>query len=224
VVANWYRQVTWSTQAETDFFARLNRCRAFNRPQYVRIQAHYLEETGDPALVRAALRLLDIMLERWPEPLQLAAAYHQRATCFMRLGEPFRAVENFRQAIHTERIYPNASSGAAIDFAWLVGTCRLTPHYAEALAVLDGAGALAFPVERFKAFGARAFILTAMGRKDDAVLPASQALDAARATDSGFRFHRTVGLVGEQYADMAEQLRELAAAEQRDEADEARDG
>jgi hypothetical protein len=34
----------------------------------------------------------------------------------------------------------------------------------------------------------------------------------------------TSGLVGEQYADMAEQLRELAAAEQRDEADEARDG
>jgi len=212
---DWYRRATWSEQDQQAFFDRLARSRGtYHKAQYVRIQASYLEESADPALVRAAMGLLDMMLDKWPDPSQVAQAHHQRATCYVRLAEPLRAVECLRQALQAEREYPNTRTQAAIDLAWLTGTKGLSVHYAEALAALAFVDALVFPVERFKAHGAQALILSATGQNGAARAHARKALEAAAATDSGFRYHRQLGLVGDAYADVTKRLRELAAAEQ----------
>jgi tetratricopeptide (TPR) repeat protein len=211
---DWYRRTTWSDHDRQAFVDRLARSRGtYKKAQYVRIQASYLEATADSALVRAALSLLDMMLDKWPDPSQVAQAHHQRATCYVRLGEPMRAVECFRMALQAERGYPNARTRAAIDLAWLTGTRELSAHYPEALAALAGAGDLVFPVDLFKAHGAQALILSATGQRGAALAHARWALEAAAATDSGFRYHRHLGLVGEAYEDVAKRLRELAAAE-----------
>lgn len=211
---DWYRRAAWSEQDQQQFFDRIDRSRGtYHKAQYVRIQASYLEATGDPALVRSALGLLDMMLAKWPDPSQVAQAHYQRGTCYVRLDEPMHAVGCFREALNAERTYPSARTQAAIELAWLTGTRQLSEHYDEAVAALAGID-LVFPVDRFKAHGAQALILSATGQKGAAIAHARQAVEAAAATDSGFRYHRHVGLVGDAYAHVAEGLHGLAAAEQ----------
>jgi hypothetical protein len=70
---DWYRKKTWGPRARKSFFERLNRSRnSYNKAQYARIQALYLQQTGKQELVRAALELLDLLLEKCHEPLRLA--------------------------------------------------------------------------------------------------------------------------------------------------------
>src|SRR5262245_4018263 len=91
----WYRRTSWSDLDRRAFFDRLARSRTRgNKAQYLRIQAVHLEETGRPALVRAALELLDMVVREWPEPSEVAQAYHQQATCHLQLREPLLAVQS----------------------------------------------------------------------------------------------------------------------------------
>ncbi len=41
----WFRRTTWTKEDQEDFFGHLGRSRT-QAPQYVRIQALYLEKTG----------------------------------------------------------------------------------------------------------------------------------------------------------------------------------
>jgi hypothetical protein len=44
---DWYRKTTWSEADQADFFARFKRSRTpYNKAQYLRIQANYLEGVG----------------------------------------------------------------------------------------------------------------------------------------------------------------------------------
>jgi len=218
----WFRRTTWLPEDQEAFFARLGRSRStFHKSQYLRIQAGHLEDTNQPELVRAALALLDTLLRDWPEPSQLACAHHQRATCHIRLGEASLAVQSFRDALAAELAYPNAVTQAAIAFPWLVATSSMATHYSEALEVLSkNRNTLLFPIERFKFHGASALILSAVKRGSEAAAQARQALEAAAATESGLRYHQSLGLVGDAYGEVVKHLRELAAVEQPDAADE----
>jgi hypothetical protein len=63
-----------------------------------------------------------------------------------------------------------------------------------------------FPVDHFRWHAAYALIFSAQGRSSLAREHARRALDFAALDDSGFRYHPTVGLVGDQYEDIREQL------------------
>src|SRR5262245_57279217 len=94
---DWFRQTTWSREDEQAFFSRLARSRgSLHKAQYLRIQAYSLAETGNEALVSAALSLLNRLLTEFPEPSQLVAAHFQAARCHERLGDLGAAVNQFR--------------------------------------------------------------------------------------------------------------------------------
>src|SRR5262249_27847997 len=99
---------------------------------------------------------------------------------------------------------------------------RVGHDSAEALAGLDGRQRLASPIDRFKAHGARALIFAAMGNAAAAQKHAREAVLAAAAIQSPFRYHRTLGLVGDLHVEQLVELKRLAA-EQRVEADKARE-
>lgn len=70
---------------------------------------------------------------------------------------------------------------------------------------------LTFPVDFFRWNSASALISSEKGQHDVAQAAARAALEGASKTDSGFRYHRSIGLVGGGDADLLKQITKLAA-------------
>jgi hypothetical protein len=88
----------------------------------------------------------------------------------------------------------------------------LTERYDDALQVLDARKAdLAFPVQHFIWHAAKALILSTQGEAVQARSEAQIALAAADQSSSGFRYHQSLGLVGESHRELQERLRALSA-------------
>jgi tetratricopeptide (TPR) repeat protein len=195
---DWYRKTTWSETDQADFFARFKRSRtAYNKSQYLRIQACHLEGVGSPELLKASLALLDKMLAEFPDKTQLASAYGQKASCLAKLGEIDQAVANYQRALKTERELPNVKTNAFMQFGRLVVENNLTKLFDEAveeLKELDLRG-IKFPSDIFQAFGIRSIITAHKGEIEKAKEFAKIALEAADKAHSGLRYHSTVGLV-----------------------------
>ena len=198
---DWYRKATWSEADQVAFFARLKRSRtAYNKAQYLRIQANYLEGVGSNEMLKASLELLDKMFAEFPEQTQLASAYSQKASCLAKLGDIDGAIVNYQRALRTEREFPRAKSYAFIDFGKLVAENKLARFYDEALIALEAelnSRGIQFPSDTFNAFGIRSLIAAQRGQNREAKELAKVALEAAAKIDSGLRYHPTVGLVRE---------------------------
>jgi tetratricopeptide (TPR) repeat protein len=196
---DWYRKTTWSEADQVDFFARFKRSRtAYNKAQYLRIQAYYLEGVGSPELLKASLILLDKMLAEFPKHPDLACAYVQEASCLAKLGDIDHAIVNYQRALVTERDFPKVKTDAYIDFGKLVAEKKLAGFYDEALTVLEAelkSRGIQFPNEIFNAFGIRSLIAVQRGQIHKAKEFANTALEAAPKINSGLRYHPAVGLV-----------------------------
>ncbi len=193
---DWYRRKTWTPKDREEFFAKLQRSRgAFNKAQYARIQAYELVTTRTPEAYPAALELLDMILAEWPAGAELAAVHHQRAGCFLALGDVPRAVDAYQQVFQAQRACSGHLTGAPLDFGWLAVTVPLPELYDEALAVLDEFPYGAFPVSRYRASAIHALIFDDRGKPEKARNCARIALEEAAARHSGFRNHATLGLV-----------------------------
>ncbi|MGH7352381.1 MAG: tetratricopeptide repeat protein [Candidatus Methylomirabilales bacterium] len=211
MASEWYRRTTWTKDDQADFEARLARARKQNRAQYLRIQASHLMEAANPALTSAALELLNRMLAEYPSDIQVAQAHAQRAECHIRLEELDKAIEAFRCALAREREFPNVRTTAWLDFGWLVVDRGLRQLYDEALRVLtELKDTMPFPVQRYKFHAIRALVAAERGALADAREEAKQALEAGRATRSGFRYHPTLGLVRDTGSDIHSRLEALA--------------
>jgi tetratricopeptide (TPR) repeat protein len=195
---DWFRKTSWSEADQADFYAHFKRSRgAGNKAQYLRIQAGHLENTGSPELLRAALTLLEKMISEFPEPGELACAYNQKASCLAALGQIDLAIASYRLALDTERNNPKRRTRAWLEFGRFVCDAKLTEHFGEAFAVLDELklDAGLFPVDVYELSGIRAIVTAHRGDAAKAKQYAKTALKAAAETNSGFRYHPTVGLV-----------------------------
>ena len=195
----WYRRRTWSAADRTDFETRLKRSRTpYRRAQYLRLQAFHLQEVGTPELHTAALELLErVVIEYSSETSQLAQAHEQRAQSLAALGRHQEALEAYRTALEAERTYPNWQTEAYLGFAELIVALRRTDFYHQALSLLEAhRQSELFPIQQFRSASARAAIYEAQGERDLAGEAAVAALGAAAKTESPFRYHRKLGLVG----------------------------
>ena len=106
---------------------------------------------------------------------------------------------------------PGVRTGASLDLAWLIATERIRRLYNEALLLVDARRAsLSLPVDEFRESAIRALIASNQGDRSSARQFAAIALEAAGRTTSGLRYHKTVGLVGDKYNDVVEQIRRWA--------------
>lgn len=193
---DWFRRRSWELEDREEFFARLRRSRsAFNKAQYARIQAYTLLTTHTQEGYRAALELLDMILNEWFNDAQLASVYFHRAECFSGLGDLLQAIESYRQVFQTQRARKREQTMAHLDFGWLVITVPMPELYDEALAVLCEFHSDMFPVDCYRARAIQALILDARGKHEQARSHACLALEAADAKHSGFRYHAKLGLV-----------------------------
>ena len=191
---DWFRKVTWSDADAEDFRKRLLRARAYNRAQYLRIQAGHLAQASH---FGAALQLLEEMVADYPDDTELSMAICQMGQCHQAMGAPEQALECYWRAIEFMRTTPSARNRAWSDFVLLVARSRYEMRYEQALAVLDEfVGDRMFPVDYFEWHAGRALVLSQQGHIPLAKEEAEKALAAAERDKSGFKYHPEIGLVG----------------------------
>ncbi len=205
---DWYRRTEWTESDREAFLVRLKRSRTrYDKAQYLRIQAGYLGAIHPSA----ALELLHMVVEEFPEPGQLAQAHLQIALCRLRLGDPDAALAEFRRALEQESSYPQALTNAFLDFATFAIARERRDLYEEVARVLrEREKRLLFPVDHYRFHAALAVVTEAAGDARDAALHARLALATAELKHSGFRYHPAVGLVGEQDEALQRRLTTLA--------------
>ena len=204
---DWFRRTTWSQVDETEFFARLKRSRGqFHKAQYLRIQATYL----DDKYPETALRLLDMVIEEYPEPFELAQTYLQKAHCLITLGRSDEATPWFRKVLEQEGANSSAQTQGYLDFPTFIVANERRDLYPEADQILrTHAERLMFPVDHYRWNSALAIISEHDGDLGSASAFASRALEAAGQEHSGFRYHPKVGLVKKQDKRIQKQLVKL---------------
>jgi tetratricopeptide (TPR) repeat protein len=206
---DWFRNRRWDDAIEAAFFARLSRSR--KKSQYIRIQACELAERHP----KVALRLLDqyfaSLTSAEPyEAVDRAAAYHHRASAHLALGDTEAAIVSYEDALAREAEFPNSRTQAYVGLPFLIATRRLQSYYDRALDILREHGTRPkLPIEQFRWNAAQTLISDDLGRSGDAQAFATNALAAAR-NHSGFRYHRTIGLVRDFDPEVHQRLEHLA--------------
>lgn len=196
---DWYRRKTWTDEDQRDYFERLNLAKKHNRPQYLRIQAIELLETGEKENLEAAEKLLKKQLSEFPEERV------NRSSAFRTLGEIERirgnsdkALNYYRKALNFEKEFPNSITQAYLDFSELVVKEKREEDYnfVQEL-LLSRIDNLAFPIEKYKAYS----ILSIINKKNNELEKAKEFAKLAEqfvnAETSGFRYHKKLGVVKE---------------------------
>ncbi len=106
---DWYRKTSWNQKNKEDFFARLKRSRdSYNKAQYLRIQAGYLQRDYPDD----SKELLFMLFDQYPERSELASAYLQMAEIEVEQGYDEKAIEFFKKSIQQQREYPKSSNSS----------------------------------------------------------------------------------------------------------------
>ena len=201
---DWYRNTTWNETIEADFQQHLRRAR--DKSQYIRIQASYLADRYPDI----ALGLLDQFFALG-EHFDIAQAHVDRARALRALNQVEGALASYESALQREQQHPNLKTQAYLDFACLVADARLERMYARGVEVLDAHHTRPmFPVDRYRASGARALLLHALGHEEEARAAAVIAVAAANEVQSGFRYHQQLGLVKDADDDFGKRVAALA--------------
>ena len=216
---DWYRNTTWTEDIRKAFFDRLGRSRTtYNKAQYARIQASYLQKTGKKKHIRAAIKLLDLMIEQWPEPTELSSAYLQKALCFEDLGMNKPAIEAYRKSVKVEEENKKKMVGAWLHFGWFVIAHGLKKYYDEVLLSIQNnetlkqmAPFLIWPIYQYKYSAIFAIILKSKGETEAAQRFAVRALEAMGTKESPFRYHKKEGLIIKPNKRVVKQLKKIAS-------------
>lgn len=117
---DWFRKTTWTAEDRDDFEARLKRSRgAYNKAQYLRIQAYHLQN-AKPPLYQEALSLLERVLGQWRDDSQVASALLQKAECLLETVGFETAVPVFREGLEFEMQHPKTRTNAWVVFPWQI--------------------------------------------------------------------------------------------------------
>jgi tetratricopeptide (TPR) repeat protein len=207
VSEDWFRNSSWNEAIEKEFNEKLHRAR--RKHQYLRIQASTLARSRP----EVSLKLLDRYFTLGDDDFDQAQAHVDRATALLTLGRFDDALAAYEAALKREVAFPNLQTNARIEFPYVVATARAQDHYARALELLDLCEPhLMFPVDHFRSHAARALIASSRGDIDGARAHANRAIDAKNCDKSGFPYHPSIGLVGQQYESVVAQLASIIRA------------
>jgi hypothetical protein len=160
-MGDWYRNLDWNDEIETDFFARLARSKS-QRDQYLMLQALYLSESH-PSV---SLRLVDLYFDTRTDDFHDDRARRAAAAAHFALGGHVAALDAYLETLDgddsSER---NLHVSSPIEFAFLAARFRSKGHYKAALIQLSS---IAIPApsqldSRFRYFAANALLLAEIG-------------------------------------------------------------
>lgn len=210
---NWYRNTSWSDAIEKEFFARLQRSRHnSSKVQYLRIQALYLHE----AHPQVSNYLLDCLLALPTEQTEVASTYLQKAELAIVLGRPHEEIVSFfRKSIQQQREFPNVTTTVHLRFGRYVVDIACEALYDEVLQVLsEYADINRLPSVLYETNGIRSIIYKRKNQNEIAARFAREAIHQASRTESGFRRHRTLGLVKDRSSEFHKKIEKIATNSQ----------
>lgn len=197
---NWFRNETWDETIEEAFFTRLKRAR--DKAQYLVIQAIHLVRSHP----KVALQLLDKYFEL-DDRFNQTRAFDAQAVAYLELNDVTHAISSYEHALDAEQTARGMQTQAYVDLPFLVAPRNVESLYQRCLEILaEFRDRPAFPVDHFKWHASQALILNAQGKYADAKRAACDALSWAKKSDSGFRYHRSLGLVEDKYKTTEAQL------------------
>ncbi len=203
---DWFRNTTWDSNIEEAFFEKLSRART-QRDQYLAIQA----TTIAPYQPQAALRLVERYFDTRKDDFHDVQAFWAKVHAYRKLGNSVATVTAYKQILAREAEFPRHKTNAYVGFPYFVARERLEGEYEYAIKVLeDRIGDIRFPIDRFMWHASFALISSELGNESVAKEHAKQAVAAAEARKTGFRYHQNLGLVGKEHKPVVKTLVNLA--------------
>jgi len=199
---DWYRNKSWDNEVEADFEARLKRSRgAFNKAQYLRIQASYLLDSSDKKIQLVGVSLMERLIKDYPTE-EFSAIFGQE-----QLGDFYLDKKDYKQAEHFFRVVTNyyqdtkSRSGTTtlgdLKLAETILRSNQTEKFEEAyqLVIDYPISDLTFNDSKFYYTELRTQLCDAMNKKAEAKEFAKTAIELSKITKPQFSRHKTVGLV-----------------------------
>ena len=204
---DWYRRKTWTKEDQIAFFDRLKRSRTqYNKAQYLRIQASYLEDDYPVE----ALKLLDIAISDFPEPSEISQTFLQKAHCLIAISKTTEGIEAFRDVLMYEKKYPKYQTEGYLDFPLFIIAHKKKELYEEAKEILlSHEDRLLLPVDYYKYHTVLAIVEWDGKNIVNAKAHVEESRKAAAEKHSGFRYHPNVGLVKEQDEEIQKVFKEI---------------
>ena len=199
---DWYRNKSWDTTIEADFEARLKRSRgAYNKAQYLRIQASYLLHSPDKNDQLVGLRLMERLIKDFPtEELSTIFGHEQIGDYFFGQGDFDIAEQQFRVVTdyYNKQQSRSGTSGIAdlkLSEAILAG--NQTNKFDEAYKIckehpVEG---LTMNSDKFYYASLAAQLCDKMNKKEEAKHYATTAITLSKIKEPQFSRHKTVGLI-----------------------------
>lgn len=198
-MAEWYRKTTWTKTDEEEFWGKIKRSRSpYNKSQFIRLQAYELYHTKKSKLVKVAELLLLKLLAEYRDDSQVGSAYDLLGNIYCEYGDFEKAISYYKDAIDFESVYPNSTTNAYLNYSELIvknGKIESYNYVEELLEIR--LKHITFPFQFYTAYSILSIINKHNGNIDKAVLYAALANDNAAKESSGFRYHKTLGLVTE---------------------------
>jgi hypothetical protein len=199
---DWYRHKSWDNTIEAEFEARLKRSRgAYNKAQYLRIQASYLLDSPAKNNQMVGLRLMERLIKDFPtEEFSTIFGHEQIGDYFFEQGDLDIAEQQFRIVTdyYNKKQSRSGTSGIAdLKLVETILTSNQTNKFEEAYKLCNEhpVGELTMNSDKFFYAALAARLCDKMNKKKEARQYAMTAINLSKIKESQFDRHKTVGLV-----------------------------
>jgi tetratricopeptide (TPR) repeat protein len=199
---DWYRHKTWDSKIEADFEARLKRSRrAFNKAQYLRIQASYLLDSTDEKNQVVGLNLIERLIKDFPsEDFSVIFGQEQLGDFYLKRKDYEKAEQFFRvvtKHYQDKKSRSGTSAMADLKLAETILRSNRRDKFEEAYQLVTSypIPELTFNDSKFYYSELRARLCDALNKKTEAKEFAKAAIEISKVTEPQFSRHKTVGLV-----------------------------
>ncbi len=196
---DWYRKTSWSENIEKEFYERFNRSKgAFHKAQYLRIQATILIDTSKLPNIHKGIQLLVLLADKYPDEASLSSAYLELAQAYYYLKDWNKSEKYFKLSIETQKKFPNNRTNAVILYCQYILERNLTKKFNDALRMAElyeKEQPIYLAHDDFLINSVKAIVYDFKKDSEKSKSFAIKAHNAANRTDSGFKYHKSYGLV-----------------------------
>jgi hypothetical protein len=198
-MSDWFRKETWSEEDKEHFFEKLGRAREWGRPQYVRIQIVTFDMIGLEKNIDGVSELLEYYMEHY-FGLESDLSNSQITTITAKLAllvkDSKKALSIYKSILDLEDKKPNLQTDTYLEYADVIIFSKKKDMYSDLYQIiLSRLKWAVFPIQKFSAYSYLAFLDKSFGNEESFENYLQLANLEKDKTDSGFAFHKKLGLV-----------------------------